>query len=121
MKVLLDTNFIIDCFRYKVDIRDLFELVPRSRLATIPQVVMEIKSIAGRKATESSKFARVAAKLIDSIEILDSPKGNADDALVLMGDRENIVATNDAKLRRRINLRGFKTIYLRGRKELSIK
>ena len=121
MKVLLDTNFIVDCFRYRIDMKELFELVPRARLATVPQVIMEIKTMAGRKTSTHGKYARVAAKLIDGIEVLDSPKGKADDALVYLSDREHIVATNDEKLRRRIHMRGFKTIYLRGRKELSIK
>ena len=121
MKVLLDTNFIVDCFRYKIDMKDLFELVPRARLATVPQVVMEIKTMAGRKTSTHGKYARVAAKLIDGVEVVDAPRGKADDALVALADRENIVATNDEKLRRRLKAKGLKTIYLRGRKELSIK
>lgn len=119
MRVLLDTNFIMDCFRYRVDMADLFDLLPGARLATIPQVVAELRLLASKKSTHG-RYARVAMSLIDGIEVVDAPQGKADDVLVQVASREAVVATNDERLRRRISGKGLKTIYLQGRKHLAV-
>ncbi len=119
MRVLLDTNFIMDCFRYRVDMAELFDIIPGARLSTIPSVVSELKRLASRKSTHS-RYARVAVSLIDGIDIMDVPEGKADDLLVELASRENVVATNDERLRRRIKGKGLKTIYLRARKHLAV-
>ena len=79
MKVILDTNFMMECFHYRVDLSQLFDLYPGARLATIPQVVREIKSIAGRKTTHA-RYAKVALGLIDGFDIIEAPDGKADEA-----------------------------------------
>ena len=119
MRILLDTNFMMDCFRHRIDLAELFDLLPGARLATIPQVVNELKRLAARSSTQS-RYARVALGLIDGIEVLDAPQGNTDVALSELAGKEVIVATNDENLRRRISARGLKTIYLRGRKHLAV-
>lgn len=119
MRVLLDTNFMMDCFRYRVDMAGLFDLYPGVRLATVPQVVRELKRLAGKK-TVSSRYARVAMGIIEGIEVVEAPQGGADDELLSLADKDNIVATNDEALRRRIKRKGVKTIYLRGRKHLAV-
>jgi rRNA-processing protein FCF1 len=119
MRVLLDTNFMMDCFRYKVDMSDLFDLYPGARLATIPQVVSELTKLAGKKSTHS-RYARVALSLIDGIEIVDAPEGRADDVLLELAGEDSLVATNDELLRAKIRRKGMKTIYLRAKKQLAI-
>lgn len=119
MKVVMDTNFIMDCFRYKIDFAEIFELLPDARIATIPQVVEELKRHAAKK-TVHSRYAKVAMGLIDGVEIIEAPEGNADDALAKIAGKENVIATNDEELRKRITRRGLKTIYLRGRKHLAV-
>ncbi len=117
--MLLDTNFIMDCFRHRVDLAELFDLYPGARLATTPQVVQELRRLAAGKSTKG-RYARVAMSLIDGIEVVDAPQGNTDSVLVGLADRENVVATNDESLRKRIVAKGLKTIYLRGRKHLAV-
>lgn len=119
MRILLDTNFIMDCFRFRVDLAELFDLYPEARLATIPQVVSELAKIAAGKSTHG-RHARVALKIVDGVEILEAPKGNTDDALLGVAGKETIIATNDEELRRRASRMGLKTIYLRGRKHLAV-
>lgn len=119
MRVLLDTNFIIDCFRYRVDMQLLFDIFPGARLATIPQVVGELRRIASKSSTQS-RPAKVAMGLIDGIEVVDAPQGFVDDVLLGLASKEDIVATNDERLRRRLHGKGLKTIYLRGRKHLAV-
>lgn len=119
MRVLLDTNFMMDCFRYRVDMSSLFDLCPGARLATIPQVVSELKRLAARKGTHS-RYARVALGLIDGIEVVESPEGGADDALLELAGKDSLVATNDEPLRAKIRKKGVKTIYLRAKKQLAV-
>jgi len=119
MRVLMDTNFIMDCFRYRVDMAAMFDFFPGARLATIPQVVSELKNLASKKSTHG-RYAKVAMSLIDGIEILDAAQGKADDVLVDMASKVNVVATNDEVLRKRITRRGLKTIYLRAKKQLAV-
>jgi rRNA-processing protein FCF1 len=88
-------------------------------MATIQQVVEELKRIAAGKSTKG-RYAKVAVGLIDGLEIIETTEGKTDDVLTKISDKENIVATNDEKLRKRISERGLKTIYLRGRKHLAV-
>lgn len=119
MKLLLDTNFIMDCFRFKIDLAELFDFFPGARLATIPQVVQELKRLAVKKSTHG-RYAKIAMNLIDGIEILESPQGNTDETLANMAGKDTIVATNDETLRRKLSAKNLKTIYLRGRKHLAV-
>ena len=119
MKILMDTNFMMDCFRNRIEMAELFDLFPGARLATIPQVVRELSRLAARKST-NSRQAKVALSLIDGIEIVDAPEGNTDAVLAELTGKDVVVATNDEGLRRRISAKGLKTIYLRGRKHLAV-
>lgn len=115
----MDTSFIMDMFRYKVDMSEIFDLMPRASLATVPQVVHELNALAKKKSTHS-RYARVALEMLGKIEVVNAPKESADDALAILAGGENVVATNDEKLRKRIAKKRLKTIYLRGRKHLAI-
>lgn len=119
MKVLLDTNFIMDSFRYRIDLAELFDFFPGARLATIPQVADELRKIASRKSTHA-RYAKVAMSLIDGIEILEAPEGQTDEVLAGLADKDHVVATNDEGLRGKIARKGLKTIYLRARKHLAV-
>lgn len=119
MRVLLDTNFMMDCFRFKVDISGIFDVYPQARLVTIPQVVAELRALAARKSTHA-RHAKVAVGLIESIGIEDAPKGHTDDALLAVARRGDAIATNDERLRGRARRKGLKTIYLQGRKQLAV-
>jgi len=119
MRVMLDTNFIMDCFRYHVDMSGLFDLYPGARLSTIPQVISELERLAARRGIHS-RYARVALSLIEGIEVVESPKGRADDALLELAGKDSLVATNDELLRAKIRKKGMKTIYLRAKKQLAV-
>ncbi len=120
MKIIIDTNFIIDLLRFKIPIENLNYLIPNSKLTTINQVIKELKSIAGRRTQKDSKYAMVALKIIENFEIIETEKGLADDILVKISNKDNIIATNDSNLRRRLKRKELKSIYLRGCKKIFI-
>lgn len=119
-RIIFDANFLVDIARFKVDLGDIDKLIVKPyRLATLDSVVTELKKI-------NSKHAKVALKLIEQrkCEIIKTGKKYSDEAIFYIARKDigrTIVATNDAKLRKRIKALGVKTIYLRARKYLEIK
>lgn len=126
-RVILDTNFIVDLFRFRLSFEDVEDVVgtPCSFL-TVRQSVGELERI-------KTKYARLGLELIDSgkIKVIDAAGRTADDAILSLltsfkkargkdGIRKTAVATNDAGLRKRIKALDIKVIYLRARKHLEI-
>lgn len=112
-RILLDTNFLVDIVRFKIDLDEIKDILDEPcELLTLDLVVDELKKI-------KNKNARIALELIEleGIKVLKSKKRDTDEALVSLADKNTIVATNDAELRKKLKT---KTIYLRARKHLGI-
>lgn len=112
-RILLDTNFLVDMVRFRVDLNEIENILEEPyELSTLDLVIDELKKI-------KSKDAKVALELIKlkGIKVLKSKKTDVDDAIVALADKSTIVATNDIELRKRLKT---KTIYLRARKYLGI-
>jgi len=122
-KIILDTNFLIDCFRFKIDfLEELKDLVQGPfEILILSCVVKELKKISKKKSKES-KYAKFALKLIKrrKFKILETSSKNADKEIIANADKNTIVATNDAKLRKSLKVLKIKNIYLRARKHLDI-
>ncbi len=118
MRVFLDTNFVVDLFRFKIDPAEIYDLLPTSRLSTLDLVVKELKKLAN-STSRDARYARLALKFVNVVEILPAKKTKVDDSL-LQVNTEDVVATNDIKLRKKLMESGIKTIYLRARKHLEL-
>lgn len=121
MIIILDTNFLVDIVRFKIDIGEISTLVlEKYELCTLDSVLRETEKIAMGKS-KSALCARVALELIQSrgIKILKS-QGNADNAILKAAGKNTAVATNDMKLRKILRGSGTKTIYIKSRKHLGI-
>ena len=118
----LDTNFLIDLARFRIDIDEVKNLVGSCKFCTIDSVIKELKRIASKR-TEVAGDAMVALKLIElnNFEIMKTKERNADDAILSLAEKNFIVATNDIELRRRLKDFKIETIYLRSKKHLAIK
>ena len=117
-KILLDTNFLIDVARFKIDLSELHHLVSGGQLCVIFPVIEELEKIAHTK-TKESRYARAALFLASNLKKI-SVTGSADEALLRMANEKTIVATNDRELRKKLIKAGVKTIYLRAKKHLAI-
>lgn len=124
LDVILDTNFLIDLFRFKLSFDDIEDVAGgRCTFLISWQSVDELKRI-------KNKYAKVGLSFIDmgKIKTVSAPGRTADDAIMalLKGARKKklikktAVATNDAKLRKRIKALDVRVIYLRARKHLEI-
>jgi rRNA-processing protein FCF1 len=111
MKILLDTNFLIDLFRFKVDTTELV----LHQLYTISPVVEELKALSSRKG-KGSRYAKLALKLVEKINVIPC-EGDADACLLKLA-KDFAVATNDRELRKKLKEKNAKIIYLRAKKKV---
>lgn len=118
MRVFLDTNFIIDLFRFKIAPSEIFDLLPDAQLFTFDLVNRELKKIA-KSTGQAGKHARVALQFIEKAKILPTKQSHVDIAFLQLG-KDDVVATNDIALRKKLAKKKIKIIYIRARKHLAL-
>ncbi len=116
---MLDTNFLIDVVRFKVDLDILHDLVGSYELVTFNSVKNEITRISRRKSRDGM-HARVALEMIERFPVHIQDIDENPDKAVLKLSGDFAIATNDRELRRRLKEAGKKTIYLKSKKHLAI-
>ncbi|MBI2545190.1 MAG: hypothetical protein HYW22_01150 [Candidatus Aenigmarchaeota archaeon] len=123
MKILLDSNFLIDSVRFRVFLEEVNSIVTEPcTFATLDTVIQELRKISEQK-TKVGGDARLALVMLNTytIEILKAGRNYSDDAMLNYSKTKGtIVATNDVKLRRKLRALGKKSIYLKGKKHLAI-
>ncbi|MBI2543136.1 MAG: PIN domain-containing protein [Candidatus Aenigmarchaeota archaeon] len=121
MEIVLDTNFLIDLVKFKIDLDAIYQIIPEPHsLSTLNSVLSELSQISKQK-TKSGGYAKLALKVIEqnNIKILKF-QGSADMLLVQLAKEGMTIATNDTKLRKEIKSLGKKTIYLKAKKYVAI-
>jgi rRNA-processing protein FCF1 len=122
LKILLDTNFLLDMLRYKLDFSIFQELDESVELFISSETLREIKSMANRK-TKEGRLAIVALKLIETqkIKIVQSLKKEVDEDLLELAKKEGfIVATNDKDLKEKLKKENVRIICLRNKKKIEV-
>ena len=122
LKILLDTNFILDILRYKLDFSIFQDLDEKSELFISSETLRELKSIANRK-TKEGRLAILALKLIESqkINIVESKKKEVDEDLIYLAKKEGfIVATNDKDLKEKLKKEDIRAICLRNKNKIEV-
>ena len=102
-RIVLDTNFLIYCAKYRIN---FFDELEDHRLFMISPVVEELKEMAKRRGANATA-AKLALKMVDSLDVMHSDL-KADDALVEFAKDGYGIATEDAGLRKR--LKRFKVL-----------
>jgi len=113
MKIILDTNFLIDCIRFKIDIKS--ELAGND-LFVLDSVIFEIGKIA-KRGTKESSLAKLALEFIakNNLKLLETGKKDADESL-LAYSKDYAIATHDRVLKNKLKKLGAKLIYIRQKK-----
>jgi rRNA-processing protein FCF1 len=122
LKILLDTNFILDFLRYKLDFSVFQEVEESVEFFISFEVLREIRSIANKK-TKEGRLALIALKLIETqkIKIVKSLKKEVDEDLLALAKKEGfIVATNDKYLKEKLKKENVKIICLRNKKKIEV-
>ncbi|MFX0104308.1 MAG: PIN domain-containing protein [Candidatus Hodarchaeota archaeon] len=137
--IVIDSNFILLPFQFKIDFFNEIRLKIEGKLKFIifQQVLNELESKRKRdpKATDFARFLDSGLSYLErnkdayNIEILENCKENnetTDDFLIRMlkdlkKESQNVyLATNDSDLRKKVKKEGISIIFLRQKKYLSI-
>lgn len=120
MRIILDTNFLIYCAKQKIDyaheIEELLKL--EAELVTPFHVLKELEKIKGTdKKYSNREAANLALKLLElnKVKIFKIKARYADEAILKLS-KNNIVATVDLNLRRRVN----RAIVIIGKRKLGL-
>jgi rRNA-processing protein FCF1 len=121
-KIIFDTNFLIDCFRFKIDfLREIEEKIEKPfEFFTLDLNLKELEAIAKTRKKEA-KFARIALDFVKrNCEILKANAKSADEGILNFSDENTFVATNDKQLRKNLKVLKIKNIYLKSMKKIAI-
>lgn len=122
-KVLLDTNFLLIPFQFKIDIRkQIEELLEEPHELVVPSgVVSELKKL-GKGHGKEGASARFAIKLLGLMDVKKvRSTGHVDDWIAGYARKEGaVVCTNDVGLRHKLKNGGVKMIVLRSRARLGV-
>lgn len=102
MKIILDTNFLIDCAKYHIDYSK--ELLGH-KLYTLDRIVLELEKLIKQKKGTHAKLALEILKK-KPVKILKTKENiHVDDILVNM--EGYAIATNDLNLKKRLKTEVF--------------
>ena len=119
MKLLLDTNFLIECSKKRVE---FFRELAGAEFFTIQSVVEELSAIADGK-TNDAKFATAAKNILAKLKFMPEPEkteGDADASLLELSKKNFIVATQDKELREKILKAGGRPAVLKANGKIEI-
>ncbi len=117
MKIILDTNFLIDTFRFNIDIKS--ELAGKE-IFTLDAVVREVEKLVVTDKKESM-FANLALKFIEgSCKVLKSTQKETDESLVDYAQDGYIIATHDRILKGKIKDVGGRVAFIRQKNHVVI-
>ncbi|MBI2578798.1 MAG: hypothetical protein HYW26_03745 [Candidatus Aenigmarchaeota archaeon] len=121
MKILLDTNMLLDCTKYRVDFSAQLH---GHELITLSSCFNELEKL-GKKRGKAGEAARIALIMARAkgVIIVRSAEKNADAAILRHALREKqsdfAVATNDRALIKSLKKNGIRIIRLREKKKLT--
>ncbi|VVC02742.1 Ribonuclease VapC9 [Candidatus Bilamarchaeum dharawalense] len=121
--VILDTNFLLIPFQFKIDIfRELEYLIEVSHSYVISSKTIKELQKLGKLIGKNGMAARLALKLVianeKKIETVESQE-YVDDWIVDYAQKNNaIVCTNDSELRKRLRRLDIKVITMKSKSKL---
>jgi len=125
-KILLDTNFLMICAQFKVDIFSEIERICNFnyKLYVLDKMVDELKYIIGKQKGKHKEAAKIALQLlkIKKIEIIKTDSSEKTDDIIVeyAYKKDYLVATQDKDLKRKLINQGTTTIILKQKKMLAV-
>ncbi|MCH8067029.1 MAG: nucleotide-binding protein [Nanoarchaeota archaeon] len=124
-KILLDTNFLLAVYQFKVDIFTELDRICNFnyKLFILDKTIEELKHIIERQKGKHKDAARVALQLLKLRKvgvIKTGSKKHTDDVILDYAEKDYLVATQDKDLKRRLIHHNVKVIVLRQKKILAI-
>jgi hypothetical protein len=116
MKIILDTNFLIDSIRFNIDLKS--ELSGND-VFVLDAVIFEIEKIV-KRGTKESSLAKLALEFINenNIKQLKAEENSVDESLISYSKQGYAIATHDRALKTKLKKAGAKLIYIRQKRYL---
>ena len=125
-KILLDTNFLMACRQFKVDIFSEIDRICNFNYKTyiLDKTMDELEDIVERQKGKHKDAAKIALQLlkIKNVKVIKHvSEQNTDDAIMDYAQKEDcIVATQDKDLKRKLINQNTSVIVLKQKKILAI-
>ena len=124
-KILLDTNFLLAVYQFKVDIFSEIERICRFNygIFVLDKSIGELKNIIEKQKGKHKEAAKIALQLLrlkNVKEIKTNSKEHTDRIILEYAKKGYIVATQDKDLKRKLIDHGIEVIVLRKKKFLAI-
>jgi rRNA-processing protein FCF1 len=125
--IILDSNFVLAESQFQIDILRQLTLLLKGNVEPIiiSPVIDELQSMTLKHESNRSRAAAKALDTIRSIQVEEvhrDPNESVDDVIVRISSQKKwAVATNDRKLRKRLDALAVPTVYLRQRTHLEAK
>jgi hypothetical protein len=125
-KILLDTNFLLIPYQFKVDIFTQIDRISmfKYKLFVLDKTIEELKKIVEEQKGKNKEAAKIALKLISikNMRVIKTKSDKKTDDIILdIASKDDfIVATQDKDLKRRLINQGIIIIVLRQKKKLAI-
>jgi len=121
-QIIMDTNFVMLPFMYKVDIfSEIDRLIDFPYvLCILDKTLVELQKVINTQKGKHKAAAKLALELINQagVHTIPTADGSVDDLLL---EQDAIIATQDAALVKRLKTHNKKVIQLRQRKYLILK
>lgn len=117
MKVILDTDFLVNCMKFKIDIDTELR-----KILTVKYVICVVDKTIDELEGLDNGYSKMALKWLDmkNVEEVSTAKNKVADDLILELNDEVMVATQDKEFKRRLKEKGVKTIIIRQEKYLRL-
>jgi len=122
--VVLDTNFLMIPYQFKVDIFEEIERVCRFpyKLHIVEGTLKELQRLIEKGDAKEKKAATFAVSLVKQyhLAVIKGHENDVDSTLAGLPPKDLIVATSDQELKKRLKDRGIALLVLRQQKYLQL-
>lgn len=124
-RIILDTNFLLIPAQFRVDIfSEINRICSFSyELVVLDKTIDELNSIVGKQKGRNKAAARLALKLLKAkkVKVVKTEnEGSVDEIIPKTITKDDVIATQDKALKKKILKKGSKVIILRQKKYLEM-
>ena len=125
-QVILDTNFLLIPYQFKVDIFSEIDRIldTRYQICILDKTIQELNKLVEKSRGKNKKAAEFALRLIEhqNPEIIKTEIAYVDKAILNIAKKQtHIIATQDKELKKELQAKGIPIIVLRQKRYLQLK
>ncbi len=104
MRIVMDTNFIMEVVKNKIDLQKELKRVIDSNfeLYVIEGTKEELEKIAETQRNKDRETAKIALELIKNIKTAQAEGKRVDEKLLDIAEKDTVIATHDKELKKKI-------------------